>query len=71
MLFERGGHSLRSRRSELVERAASVTGGLVPTWLLWPAVLLLLGSPLVVAAVFGWSVWASSARRGPASRAPR
>lgn len=71
VLFERGGHSLRSRRGELVDRAASLTGGLVPEWLLWPVVLLLLGSPLVVAAVFGWSVWASSARGAPASRAPR
>ena len=81
VLFERGGHSLRSRRSELVERAASLTGGLAPTWVLWPIVVLLFGSPLVMAAVFGWSVWrseedaaaatASSAPREPAARSRR
>ena len=59
ILFERGKHSLGSRRSELVDRAASMTGGLAPTWILWPVVLLLFGSPLVVALAFGLSVWRS------------
>ena len=57
VLFERGGHSLRSRRGELVERAASMTGGLAPEWVLWPVVLLLFGSPLLLAVAFGLSVW--------------
>jgi hypothetical protein len=76
ILMERGGHSLRSRRGELIDRAASLTGGLAPTWVLWPVVLLLFGSPLVLAALFGWSVWkseepASSARAERGSASPR
>jgi hypothetical protein len=62
VLFEKGGHSLRSRRGELVERASALSGGLVPEWLLWPAVLLLLASPLLMAGLFGWSVWTSEAK---------
>ncbi|HEV2815333.1 MAG TPA: hypothetical protein VGW10_18905 [Solirubrobacteraceae bacterium] len=57
VLFERELRSLRARRGELVERAASMTGGLAPEWLLWPVVLLIFGSPLVVAGVFALSVW--------------
>jgi hypothetical protein len=75
VLFERGGHSLRSRRSELVQRASSMTGGLAPTWVLWPVVLLVFGAPLFVAVAFGLSVWrstaASRARDAPAADAPR
>jgi hypothetical protein len=70
VLFERGGHSLRSRRSELVERAASMTGGLAPEWVLWPVALLAFGSPLLVAAAFGLGV-ASSARGGRRAGDPR
>lgn len=57
ILFERGKHSLGSRRGELIDRAASMTGGLVPSWLLWPVALLVFGSPLVVAVAFALSVW--------------
>jgi len=70
-LMKRGGHSLGSRRGELVDRASSLSGGLIPEWVLWPAVLLLLGSPLVIAALFGWSVWTSSARAARAPDEPR
>ena len=66
VLFERGGHSLRSRRGELIDRAASMTGGLAPEWVLWPAALLVFGSPLLAAAAFGLGV-ASSARGGRSS----
>ena len=59
VLFKRGGHSLRSRRAELIDRAASLTGGLAPEWLLWPVMLLVFGSPLVVAAAFAMAVWRS------------
>ncbi|HEX8123154.1 MAG TPA: hypothetical protein VF549_18020 [Solirubrobacteraceae bacterium] len=75
VLFERGGHSLRSRRGELVQRASSMTGGLAPTWVLWPVVLLVFGAPLFVAVAFGLSVWrstaASRARDAPRADAPR
>ncbi len=62
VLLERGGHSLRSRRGELIERAASLTGGLVPTWLLWPVALLVFGAPLLLAAAFALSVWRAERR---------
>ncbi|HEX2084886.1 MAG TPA: hypothetical protein VHF89_04320 [Solirubrobacteraceae bacterium] len=61
ILLKRGRHSLRSRRSELIERAASLTGGLAPTWVLWPVAILLFGSPLLVAAAYALGV-ASSVR---------
>jgi hypothetical protein len=70
VLFERGGHSLRSRRGELIDRAASMTGGLAPEWILWPVALLLFGSPLIVAALFGLSVWRSEDEAARTSRAP-
>jgi hypothetical protein len=56
-LLKGGGHSLASRRGELVDRADSFTAGFVPSWLLWPIALLLVALPLVVAALFAWSVW--------------
>lgn len=56
VLFERGGHSLRSRRGELIDRAASMTGGLAPAWLLWIVAALVFGSPLFVAAAFALGV---------------
>lgn len=66
VLLKAGSHSLGSRRSELIDRAASLSGGWLPSWVLWPVVLLLAGVPLLVAALFGVSVWraegASSAR---------
>jgi hypothetical protein len=72
ILLERGRHSLRSRRGELIARAASLTGGLAPEWLLWPVALLVFGSPLLVAAAFALSVWrASSARGGRGPGEPR
>jgi hypothetical protein len=73
ILLERGGHSLRSRRGELIGRAASMTGGLAPKWVLWPVAILLFGSPLFVAAAFGLSVWrgVSRAPERPASPGPR
>lgn len=69
VLMERGGHSLRERRSELVERAAALTGGLAPEWLLWPAAFLIFGSPLLVAAAFALSVWRDQ-RSGGSSSGP-
>lgn len=75
ILLKAGTHSLGSRRSELIDRAAAFTGGWVPRWLLWPIALLFAGLPVVVAALFGVSVWraergASSARgaRAPGGR---
>ena len=57
VLFKAGHHSLGSRRAELVDRAATFTGGLVPTWVLWPIALLLFALPLIVAALIGAEVW--------------
>jgi hypothetical protein len=56
-LLRAGGHSLASRRSEIVDRASAFTAGLVPGWLLWPIGLLLVGLPVIVAVLFGVSVW--------------
>lgn len=63
-LFKRGKHSLGSRRGELIDRAASMTGGLAPPWVLWPVVLLVFGAPLVVAGAFALSVWRDPFSRG-------
>jgi hypothetical protein len=68
ILFARGGHSLRSRRGELIDRAASLTGGLLPTWVLAPTALLVFGSPLVAALLYGLSLWRRPDE--PASTAP-
>lgn len=55
-LLRPGGHSLASRRGEIVDRASAFTAGLIPGWLLWPVALLLVALPLIVAVLFGWSV---------------
>ncbi|MDQ5807056.1 MAG: hypothetical protein M3320_00090 [Actinomycetota bacterium] len=62
VLMERGGHSLRSRRGELIDRAASMTGGLAPSWLLWIVAGLVFGSPLWVAVAYALGVSRSAAR---------
>jgi hypothetical protein len=50
-LLEARPRSLLDRAGEILERASAFTGGVMPTWLLWPlAVLLAVGVPL---AVFG------------------
>jgi hypothetical protein len=69
ILLERQPVALRDRPGELVDRAASMTGGLAPAWILWPALVLLLASPLIVAVTFGLSVW--RAERAPGVRAGR
>ena len=73
-LLKAGGHSLASRRGELIDRASAFDAGFVPEWLLWPIALLLVGLPLIVAALFGLSVWRAEeepeARRAAASAAP-
>jgi hypothetical protein len=62
-LLRAGRHSLGSRRGELIDRAATFTSGWTPEWLLWPIALLFGGLPLVVAALFGVSVWRAERRR--------
>jgi hypothetical protein len=62
-LLRAGGHSLASRRTEIVDRASAFTAGLVPAWLLWPVALLLVLLPLIVAVLFGVSVTRAEAAR--------
>lgn len=62
-LLRAGGHSLASRRTEIVDRASAFSAGLVPEWLLWPVALLLVGLPLIVAVLFGLSVTRAEAAR--------
>lgn len=66
-LLEAGGHSLASRRGELIDRASTFTSGWIPSWLLWPIAALLVALPLLMAVLFGLSVTrAEEARADPA-----